>query len=217
MSRRLLILRPQPEADATAARALALGLEPAICPLFVIVPRVWTAPAGAFDALMLTSAAAARHGGAQLARYRALPVYAVGVATAAAARAAGFDDVRVGVSGVAALIDGMAHDGVKAALHLAGRDTAPHRAAPFSLTRVAIYEAAVVDRPPLPPSGVALVHSTRAAHRFAALVNDRAAFDAVAISAAVGDVMGGGWRSHHCAPTPDDAAMLALAAPLCKD
>ena len=55
---------------------------------------------------MLTSAnAAAPRPAPALARYRGLPVYAVGEATAAAARAAGFADVRVGDGDAAALVD----------------------------------------------------------------------------------------------------------------
>ncbi len=41
---RLLVLRPQPGADETAARARALGLEPVVAPLFSVRPLHWTPP-----------------------------------------------------------------------------------------------------------------------------------------------------------------------------
>ena len=48
---------------------------------------------------MLTSANAIRHGGAGLERLRSLPVHAVGEATAAAAREAGFAVAGIGEGG----------------------------------------------------------------------------------------------------------------------
>ena len=58
----MLILRPQPGADETAARARTLGLEPVVAPLFTIRPLAWEPPDPAeFDAVLLTSANAARH------------------------------------------------------------------------------------------------------------------------------------------------------------
>ena len=41
---KVLILRPQPGADETAARARALGLEPLVAPLFTVRPLAWTPP-----------------------------------------------------------------------------------------------------------------------------------------------------------------------------
>ena len=59
--RRLLVLRPEPGASATAGRARTLGLDPVLMPLFEIEPIAWTAPDPAgFDALLLTSANAVR-------------------------------------------------------------------------------------------------------------------------------------------------------------
>ena len=92
--RPLLVLRPEPGASATVKRARELGLEPVAAPLFEIEPLPWEAPEpGGFDALLLTSANAVRHGGSKLAKLRGLRVYAVGDATAEAARESGFDIV----------------------------------------------------------------------------------------------------------------------------
>ena len=62
--KRLLVLRPEPGASATAAKARALGLEPIAIPLFKTEAVEWEAPeASAFDGLLLTSANAIRCGG----------------------------------------------------------------------------------------------------------------------------------------------------------
>ena len=62
--RKLLLLRPEPGLSASAERARALGLEVIACPLFAIEPVEWEAPDPAdYDALLLTSANAVRHGG----------------------------------------------------------------------------------------------------------------------------------------------------------
>jgi uroporphyrinogen-III synthase len=82
VTRPVLVLRPEPEAQATAARAEVMGMTAVACPLFGGVPVPWTPPDGEFDAVMLTSANAIRFGGPHLAAYRSLPLYAVGAATA---------------------------------------------------------------------------------------------------------------------------------------
>src|SRR5690349_3328000 len=94
---RLLVLRPEPGASATAERAKALGLDPLVVPLFEVEPVEWQAPEPAgFDGLLLTSANAVRQAGVQLERLRGLKAYAVGGATAEAARKAGFDIAATG-------------------------------------------------------------------------------------------------------------------------
>ncbi|MES2289063.1 MAG: uroporphyrinogen-III synthase [Pseudomonadota bacterium] len=94
---RVLIVRPEPGNGVTADAVRAMGHEPVCVPLFEIAPVAWDAadPAG-FDAVAMTSASAARLGGAGLALYRHLPLFAVGEATAAAARDAGFERIIAG-------------------------------------------------------------------------------------------------------------------------
>ena len=95
--RRVVVLRPEPGASETVARARKLGLDAVAIPLFEVEPMDWTAPeAGGFDGLLLTSANAVRHGGEQLQSLRGLPVYVVGKSTGGAAREAGFDVKSVG-------------------------------------------------------------------------------------------------------------------------
>src|SRR5688572_19197975 len=103
--RRLVIVRPEPGASATAQRARAIGLDALTMPLFKAEPVEWQVPdPGQFDALLLTSANAVRHAGAGLGRLRDLPVYAVGEATAAAARDAGFAIAASGDGGIERLL-----------------------------------------------------------------------------------------------------------------
>lgn len=214
--RPLLILRPEPGASATAAKAAARGLDVLVRPLFEVRAIDWTPPDPArFDAVMMTSANAARVGGAGLARYRYLPLYAVGSATAKAARDAGFDEIVAGGNDAAAMTQIVAGDGRKHVLHLAGRDriAAP---APFGVETIAVYASEVVDGPALPPGTIALLHSPRAARRFAELVAERGDIALVAISQGAADAAGTGWQHILTAARPDDTAMLELAASLCE-
>src|SRR3954453_8450379 len=117
--RRVLVLRPEPGATATVEKARALGLRAAAIPLFTIEPVQWeAADAGSFDGLLLTSANAVTFGGEALHSLRALKVYAVGEATAEAARDAGFDIAASGDAGVDRLLGSIEPD--LRLLHLCG-------------------------------------------------------------------------------------------------
>jgi len=214
----LLILRPEPGASRTLARAAALGLEARALPLFEIVSLPWDAPAPAdFDALLLTSANAVRQ--ADLARYRHLPVHAVGAATAEAARAAGFGDVRTGPGDVASLLATLAPP--LRLLHPCGADRRDAVSPGIAIVHLPVYASRLAD-----PAGMAhaladtpvvLLHSPRAAARFAALVADRTGLRLAAISAATAQTAGTGWQAVGVAATPDDQALLAIAARLCEE
>lgn len=219
----LLILRPQPGADATAERARALGLDPIVAPLFRIAPLAWSPPpAMDFDALMLTSANAARHAGSGLAAYRDLPCYAVGEATAAAAREAGFGEVRIGAEDGVALLLMMEADGIERALHLCGADHVTLEPAGTRIARIPVYRAETVGALPasaqdaLAGPAVALLHSARAASLFGGLVGDRSRLALAAISPRTARAAGAGWRQVAVAAAPRDQALLALAAKLCQ-
>lgn len=212
--RPLLVLRPEPGASATAARARALGLEPTVRPLFAVEPVEWQAPDPArFDALLLTSANALRHGGAGLAALISLPVVAVGEAAAAAARDAGFGVTEVGNAGVTELLAAL--PGRQTILHLAGEDRIDGRSA-HNVEAVVIYRA-VPSAASLQAGGaVAVVHSSRAGARLAELVSDRSATAIAAISEAAALACGPGWQSVDWPEIPSDSALLALAARLCQ-
>src|SRR3954454_22152380 len=102
---RVLILRAEPGASATMQRARERGLDGIAMPLFEVEALDWQAPEpSGFDGLLLTSANAVLHGGEQLRSLRGLKVYAVGEATAEAAREAGFDVEATGKSGIDRLL-----------------------------------------------------------------------------------------------------------------
>jgi uroporphyrinogen-III synthase len=216
--RRLLVLRPEPGASATVERARNRGLEAIAVPLFEIEPVAWQAPeAASFDALLLTSANAIRHGGDDLAKLRGLPVYAVGEATAEAARDAGFDIAATGDAGVDRLLGSVEPDA--RLLHLCGEDRREPDDARQEITPVAIYKAVAIARPDLSAAkeSVALVHSPRAGRRFAELVTQRASIIVAAISEAAAQAAGTGWEAIETASQPNDDALLALAARLCNN
>src|SRR5512146_1138627 len=94
---RVLVTRPREEAVALAARLEALGYTPVIAPMIAVrfLPDA-VMDASGIQAVAFTSANGARalaaaRVGAEVARD--LPAFAVGKATAAAARAAGFREI----------------------------------------------------------------------------------------------------------------------------
>lgn len=222
--RPLLILRPEPGAGETAARARTLGLEPVVAPLFEVQPIAWSAPdPGAYDAAMLTSANAARQGGDGLSPLLALPCWAVGEASAEAAIARGFADVRTGPGDGAALLRMIAEAGIRAVFHPCGLDHLPLDHPPLRIDRIAVYEArAARSLSPatlaaLDAGALALLHSPRAARLFASLLGARREEVRIAtLSATVAQAAGEGWRSVAVAEAPRDAALLELAAKLCQ-
>ena len=227
MSRAVLVLRPERGASETAARARALGLAAVTAPLFVVAPLAWQAPDPAgFDAVLLTSANAARHGGSGLDAFTGLPCFAVGEATGAAAREAGFRDVRTGAGDGAEAVATMVEAGMRSAFHPCGRDHLPLDHPRLPIERRTVYAADGVEALPaaaveaLAAGALALVHSPRAGALLAALVDAaglaRADIAIAAISEAAAAAAGGGWASVAAAPRPRDEALLAIAAKLCQ-
>jgi len=215
--RRILVLRAEPGATATIERARQLNLEAISVPLFEIVPVPWAAPRpGQFDALLLTSANAPRHGGDELGKLLDLPVYAVGEATADAARKAGLGVAIAGDSGVDGLMAAVPADA--RLLHLCGEDRIAPSDARHSITPITVYRAIEILTPGLTTfsESVVLIHSPRAGRRFAKLVEERAGIAVAAISAAAAAAVGAGWEVVEVAAEPTNDALLALAARLCN-
>jgi uroporphyrinogen-III synthase len=92
-ARRVLVLRPEPDAGRTAAKLAAQGFEPIIAPLFAVMDAGEAPPAGPFNAALVTSA----HGAERLAAGAALalPVFAIGAQTARVAAEAGFSEIHI--------------------------------------------------------------------------------------------------------------------------
>jgi uroporphyrinogen-III synthase len=229
MSRRpLLILRPEPGATMTAKSAFDQGWRPIIAPIFRIEPLAWEAPpASDYGALFVTSANAVRQAGKALSRYRDMPVYAVGAATARALKTAGFTQIRTGRGDAAMMMLTAAEEGVTSALHLAGEDHRDSEHPDIRLDRRLVYRSAAAgklsDKADLAlrsGEAVVLLHSGRAGERFAQLVDEatipRAGIRIAALAPAVAEAAGHGWAATIAADRPDDAALLAAAARLCQ-
>ncbi len=219
----VIILRPEPGASETAARAVKLGLVPRLCPLFEARPIPWGGPpAEPFDALLMTSAQAARLGGSQLARYRHLPAYAVGHATAKAMKEQGFANVTEGDRDGSAIAARIAADGHRQILHLGGTTLARIDPGPLTIDRVAVYTIGGRSNAELglqlEPGAILLVHSPRAGSRLAELIGpeQRRTLHVIAISAAALAACGPAWASGEAPELPDDESMLALATRLCE-
>ncbi|MEA3081779.1 MAG: uroporphyrinogen-III synthase, partial [Sphingomonadales bacterium] len=172
--------------------------------------------AGGFDGLLLTSANALRFGGEGLAALRGLKVYAVGEATAEAAREAGFDVAATGDLGVGRLL-GWIEPNLKL-LHACGADRHETPGVRQEIAQMTVYRAKAVDDPDLRAAegNLVLIHSPRAGQRFAELVDDRGTISIAAISAAAAKAVGDGWKAIAVADQPNDDALLALAASLCE-
>lgn len=211
--RPLVVLRPEPGASRTASAARALGLEVRCHPLFVPEPVAWDLPPGAYDALLVTSANAVRLAG----NIPRLPVHAVGEASAAAARNAGLNVVSVGDGGVEALLAELAPN--LRLLHLAGEERILPLMPRQQITSVTVYRMAPQ---PLPSAdlllgAVVLVHSPAAGRRLAEVSVSREQVRVAAISSATAAACGSGWARLEAATEPTDAALLSLAAKLCKE
>lgn len=222
-----VVIRPQPGCDATVAAARALGLDAHGFPLFAVHGLAWEPPApGSVDAILIGSANALRHGGAALADLRGLPAYAVGKATADAARLAGLDVIATGEGGLQAVLDRVAPEH-RRLLRLAGRE----HVALFPPAGIALTERVVYASEPQPfpaelaailgSRAVVLLHSGEAARHFAALCTDHAIDRSRIALATIGPrvtaVAQTGWAALETAAAPDDHALLALAQRMCEE
>jgi uroporphyrinogen-III synthase len=222
----LVVIRPQPGADATVMAATALGLDPHAFPLFAVAPVMWEAPDPArIDALLIGSANALRHGGGALERYRGKPVYAVGQTTAAECRAAGLTVAVTGSGGLEGVVASIA--GPARLLRLAGRE----HIALAPPAGVELVKRIVYASEPLPmteeladllhTSATVLLHSAAAATHFAAecdrLGLRRGKIALVSIGPRVTAACGTGWAEVATAASPDDASLLAQARHMCQN
>lgn len=224
---KILLIRPQPGNDASAARAREAGFEAVQWPFFEVRARGWNTPDPAsFDALLISSANAVRHAGAGLQAFRALPVHAVGSNSAKAVEAAGLQLATSGNEGVAAALQNAQRAGHRRLLWLTGEDqTAFDTPADMRIETRIVYAS-----DPLPPGNgaqeaalaadIVALHSARAARHFAGFVDaaglSRASIGLAAFSSAVAEAAGTGWRAVAIAARPDDRALLSAARALVK-
>jgi uroporphyrinogen-III synthase len=218
---RILVTRPLPGGETTARRLRAEGHDVVLAPLLVTEATVWTAPATPPSAVMMTSAAAVRLAGAGAELLKSLPAFTVGRATAAAARAAGYTDVRDGGGTVKALVDGVAAAGIAKILHLAGADRTPVMVPPdLRITTAIVYRARLLPLGDAAGFDWVLLYSARTAAHFAAecdrLGQPRAGIAIAAISANVLAAAGPGWRCAIAAAAPQEDALLAAIGAACQ-
>ena len=169
---RVAITRAQPEADRTAERVRALGHEAIVAPLITIVPCGYDTSTQGAQAIIFTSSNGVRaFPDARGARDRI--VLTVGDVTAAAAREAGFNDVRSAdgdVRSLAALVKRELDPAKGKLIHIAGDHVAGDlggelRAAGFSVERRLAYASVAAGALPevlTGPLDIVLFHSTRA-------------------------------------------------------
>jgi len=160
---RLLLTRPQADADRTAAALRARGHDVVIAPVLRIEPIADAdVSAGPWAAILVTSANAASAIAAnrRVAELRALPVFAVGEHSAQAMRDAGFPQVVSAGGGVADLVRLVVQNMKPGAqlLYLAGADRSGDLAGElgardFAVHTVVVYRALAADT--LPPAAAA--------------------------------------------------------------
>lgn len=222
----VLALRPEPGLSATLDKGRAIGLAITGHALSEIRAVVWDCPdPSRYDGLLIGSANAILHGGTNLARLTGKPVYAVGEATAAAARAAGFAVAMVGSGGLQGVLDAIA--GPRHLLRIAGEEHVPlNPPAGVTFDTVIAYGSVMLPLDPAAPvlaSGEALVllHSAATASHFAAecerLGLPRSGIALAALGPRIAAAAQTGWRAVHTASRPDEAALLALASQLCQE
>ncbi len=227
---RVLITRPEEDNAALAAQLAISGMEVVSEPLLRISPTGAKLDLAVAQAILLTSANGARAVAAAT-EDRDLPVFAVGAATAAAARAAGFASVTSAGGDVASLaalvadqLDGTAGDLVHAAgSNLAGDLAGSLTAAGFTVRRAVLYEAQAAQSlsegtKELLRAGVidgALFFSPRTAQTFVIIVKQTglvpacAAMAAICLSDAVAATLDGlAWRVVRVAARPEQDALL---------
>lgn len=227
--RRVWITRAQPGAARTADRLSALGFVSLVAPLLTIRPLADALDAApdpaAVAALAFTSpngvtAFAALAPRPLLDRLRRRPVFAVGDATAQAARAAGFADARSAAGDIHALARLIAASPIDGPILAPGaREPAGDLAALVpgrDIRRLAVYAAEETGAAPPAAFDAVVLHSPRAARALAAaapaLLENRTA---VCISpAAAAPLAGLPFAEIRIADAPDEPAMLtALGKP----
>ncbi|MFN4114079.1 MAG: uroporphyrinogen-III synthase [Sphingomonadaceae bacterium] len=227
MTGALVVLRPEPGLSATVDLAQEYGFAVTAVPMSEAQPVAWQAPQrDSFDALLLGSANALRHGGDALAGYRGCPALVVGEATARAARDAGLEVAATGTGGLQSVLDQIAGAPFSRLLRLAGEG----RVALDPPAGVSMETRVVYRMRYLPLAGealaavragsIVLLHSGEAARHFAAECSrcaiDRSGVAIAALAPRIAEAAGPGWRRVAAPPLANDRALLELARDMCQ-
>ncbi|WEZ82218.1 uroporphyrinogen-III synthase [Rhizobium sp. 32-5/1] len=233
---RILVTRPQPAAEKTAARLRVLGHEPLVLPLTKGISEPDAVREALlqerFTALALTSAQAVHTLAllaGDLAPYLDIPVFCVGAATANAAGLLGFRKIITGPGTGEGLAERiaveLAADPKLRILYLAGDPRSPefeaglHRlAVDFRVTQ--IYRMVPLDNAEhrlqsiltkTPPDAV-LLYSSETAHRFLNLpsADDLTDLRYLCLSSAIASILPATIRNVAVAATSDEDSLLRL-------
>ena len=229
---RVLITRPEIDAAPFADRLAEYGIDSVVAPLLEIVIEAGTEiDLTGVQGVLFTSANGVRAFAARSAE-RAIPVFAVGDATAQVARKHGFEIVESAggdVDDLAALVGRRCRPKDGPLLHIAGSAVAGDlgtalAAGGFTVRRVVAYRAeTAVDLPAAARDALAagtldaaLFFSPRTAATFVSLVIDAdlvdscRTLDAIVLSPAVADMLRElPWRACRIAPAPTADALVS--------
>ena len=231
---RMLVTRPEPDAQSSLARLQALGIEGVVAPVMERVGLdVSLPPANGFAAVVLTSANAVRTlvERGVVADYVHLPVLAVGDRTARDAAAAGFARVSSAAGDFADLVNAIGLSGLKGPLfYPTGKHQSADLGKALAPMGVMVATAKIYDMvaiPALPPAILAalgdgridavLVYSRRTAEIFAQLAQSlertqRQRLGMLCLSEAVAEpLLEAHFNRISLADRPDEEAMMALA------
>jgi uroporphyrinogen-III synthase len=213
---RVWITRAQPGANATAQRITALGFEPVVAPALVVKELPAVVDLAGVGALAFTSVNAVR-AFARRSPVRDLPVFVVGMATAVAAKEAGFGQIESAdgnVHSLARLIAGRATEQAGILLHPGAAEAAGDlvgdlKQVGIPARAVALYDTVPADVPAsvleaLASIGVVLVHSPKAARRLATILAGQTVAHMTAL----------GLSPEVCAPLAEAGLAQTIAAPL---
>jgi uroporphyrinogen-III synthase len=216
---RIWITRAEPGASRTAARLRDMGFDPVVRPLLQVEPLSTSIPdLDRFAALVFTSANGVAAFAALTAR-RNRPVFAVGDATAQAARDAGFCAVRSAAGDLTALARLIAAELNDAAL-LAPQAETPAGDLGAALTEadargirlhpLAVYRTIPTEAAAPAAFDAVLIHSPRAAKALAALeISEPDPTVAVCISTAAAEPLAERSFAFAVSERPDETSLLA--------
>lgn len=220
----VVAIRGEPGLSQTLALAASKGITVTGIPLFRVEPVPWELPEESdFDALLIGSANAIRHGGKALHRLSHLPVFAVGAQTAKAASEAGFTVAHIGQGGLQSVLDNDAAVS-KQFLRLSGRQrVALDLRSGQEMVEIVTYDNRAISAPAdlgeqLRNGGTVLLHSAAAmvhlGKECGRIGLDVSRITLAALGPRIIDSAGDGWAAIHTAPTPDDAALLDMVKAL---
>ena len=236
---KMLVTRPEPDAQATLARLDALGIDALAAP--VMVRQTLDAslpPPDGFTAMVLTSANAVRALAERgvLEQYRHLPVFAVGDRTAREASEAGFERVSSAAGALQDLVNAMTIARMRGPIFY---PTGKHQSADLAkalaplgvmVATAKIYDMVAIDALPAQilaelggEIGAVLAYSRRTAEIFATLATSlprdkRSRLAMLCLSETVAEpLLEARFSRISLADRPDEDAMMALALAFARE